>query len=504
MNSFASVVKAVASNFYGWCGANNAYFVGLSRWLDEKLDGSIVEIRCSLLTKQLINNLMAISLEGKERFLTQIYVNACITIAEIMYESGLSLEISPELTQAMQDVLTVLSGRILLYTPLDCLLIMREMDSAITEEDEQQATDLLLFLSAHPSYYRVQADKLAAAAIFYCSYEDNPAIRDGIVLGKGKYLYTLSQTVDTIQGMIEELVQVAGWIPSLYAKAPLDKPSVTRHYLYDDDVVGTASKPSLKDNLIIITDDSLGSGSYGQVFRAKANTAYIAVKIQDDPEVAIRELILMCSLTHANVQSARSFSFQGNLTLIHMPIQQSLHDLIYSSHTFEEAYALHDQVWIDGLASPFRVLDMVSRRSYARQLLQGLVYLADMRIVHGDIKPSNLLVTSSGVLKIADYGMAIVYSPSLDFAKDSEVVLYGSYYRDPNIRKPSKRFSFEADVYASGISLLEMEVSIVPYFQTIGINFGCIRDRHFRTVCTQMLARDIYSRVSAEQALAAF
>lgn len=62
------------------------------------------------------------------------------------------------------------------------------------------------------------------------------------------------------------------------------------------------------------------------------------------------------------------------------------------------------------------------------QFLSGLEFLHTNCIVHRDLKPENILVTSSGQVKLADFGLARIYScqmaltplvslPGLDLAK---------------------------------------------------------------------------------------
>jgi hypothetical protein len=51
-------------------------------------------------------------------------------------------------------------------------------------------------------------------------------------------------------------------------------------------------------------------------------------------------------------------------------------------------------------------LDASIARRHARDALCGLAYLHGAGVVHGDIKPSNLLLTSKGRLKLADFGVS--------------------------------------------------------------------------------------------------
>ncbi|KAM9040514.1 cyclin-dependent kinase 20-like isoform 16-T26 [Megaptera novaeangliae] len=58
-----------------------------------------------------------------------------------------------------------------------------------------------------------------------------------------------------------------------------------------------------------------------------------------------------------------------------------------------------------------RPLTQAQVKSYLQMLLKGVAFCHANNIVHRDLKPANLLISASGQLKIADFGLAQVFSP---------------------------------------------------------------------------------------------
>lgn len=96
----------------------------------------------------------------------------------------------------------------------------------------------------------------------------------------------------------------------------------------------------------------------------------------------------------------------------------------------------------------------------ARQVLLGLAHLHDAaRICHRDIKPSNLLLSSSGQLKISDFGVSSQLSNSM--SKCLSWVGTVTYMSPERIQGHS--YSFNTDVWSLGLLLLECAVGRYPY-----------------------------------------
>jgi cyclin-dependent kinase 7 len=87
------------------------------------------------------------------------------------------------------------------------------------------------------------------------------------------------------------------------------------------------------------------------------------------------------------------------------------------------------------------------------QMLLGLEHLHMLYILHRDLKPNNLLMDSSGRIKIADFGLARFYgSPNRNYTH--QVVT--RWYRAPELLYGARAYGTGIDMWAVGCIIGEL------------------------------------------------
>ena len=196
----------------------------------------------------------------------------------------------------------------------------------------------------------------------------------------------------------------------------------------------------------------LGEGQFATVYKAydvETDTivAVKKIKIGNKEELkdginrtALREIKLLRELKHTNI-----------INLMDVFGQKSDISLVFDFMDTDLEVIIKD---INIVLTPGNV------KSYMLMTLQGLEYLHNNWILHRDLKPNNLLVNGSGVLKIGDFGLAKFFgSPNRIYTH--QVVT--RWYRCPELLYGARNYGQGVDMWAVGCILAELLLR-VPFF----------------------------------------
>ena len=109
------------------------------------------------------------------------------------------------------------------------------------------------------------------------------------------------------------------------------------------------------------------------------------------------------------------------------------------------------------LSNPNIKFSLGEIKNVIRQLLNGLYYLHINSIIHRDIKPANILITKSGILKLADFGLSRAISNK---RSDQNRLLTNHvvtlWYRPPELLLGARKYGQEIDLWGMGCVMSEM------------------------------------------------
>lgn len=197
--------------------------------------------------------------------------------------------------------------------------------------------------------------------------------------------------------------------------------------------------------------ETISSGTFGDVARARWRGSEVAVKTLRTPSPHVGEKVLNLFLKEVSILSK----------LRHPAIVHFMGACITPKLCIVMEYltkgSLYNMLHVQKEIIPYNQIILM-----AREIAEGLNYLhlSSPKIIHRDVKSSNILVTSTKSIKIADFGI------SKETTAGSDSTMTGfmgtSSYMSPEMIRGTK-YTEKVDVYSFGILLWEMYTHKVPF-----------------------------------------
>eukprot|EP00756_Hemistasia_phaeocysticola_P004419 Hpha_TRINITY_DN12796_c0_g2::TRINITY_DN12796_c0_g2_i1::g.114313::m.114313 len=204
----------------------------------------------------------------------------------------------------------------------------------------------------------------------------------------------------------------------------------------------------------------LGKGSFGTVYSGKLVDGTIAaVKCCAVPKDALGELGLLL----------REVSFMREFD--HNRIVRCF-GCLYSRGTKEVQIFLQLMPGgsVAGLVQKKGKLSHAESQKYTKQLLEGLLYLHERKVVHRDVKGDNLLLDSQGDAHIADFGTSKQMMDTISANQKGCATMVGTpYWMAPEVimANPDEgedgQYGAKADIWSVGCTLVEMLTGQPPW-----------------------------------------
>lgn len=210
-----------------------------------------------------------------------------------------------------------------------------------------------------------------------------------------------------------------------------------------------------------ILDEKIGSGSFGDVFKAYADEDYdnpVAIKRFMTKDMKYRkkktiesEIAALLLVRHRNSNKCH-------------PALVCMIDLVYT-----ENYISIVMEYVPGKQIASLPVDLSIR--IIRRLTEGIKSLHDIDLIHRDIKPANIMITPDNQVKIVDLGLACLTAEIPETKLIQKCIsTAGSYlFMDPMIFTTPSNLTKKSDIYSLGATLacLILGINTYPKYATM-------------------------------------
>jgi serine/threonine protein kinase len=187
----------------------------------------------------------------------------------------------------------------------------------------------------------------------------------------------------------------------------------------------------------------LGSGGFGTVYLAEDTwiDKKVALKVPHKQGVDFTELVkeprLLASLSHPNIVTVLTAEKHDDVFFIVME---------YVAGETLEAIVMREGA-----------LDVARALDFTCQICNAVDHAHRAGIIHRDLRPGNMLVSESGLLKVTDFGTSRV----LEIAAHGTTVIGSPPYMAPE--QFQGKAVFASDIYSVGVTMYQMLTGMLPY-----------------------------------------
>ena len=187
----------------------------------------------------------------------------------------------------------------------------------------------------------------------------------------------------------------------------------------------------------------LGSGGFGSVYLAEDTwiKKNVAIKVPHKQNLdfsdMLKEPTLLASMSHPNI--------------VTMLTAEKLDDVFFIVLEYVPGETLEHVIMREGALELAQVLD------YTCQICNAVDHAHRAGVLHRDIRPGNMLLSESGMLKVTDFGT----SRFLEIAAHGTTVIGSPPYMAPE--QFHGKAVFASDVYSIGVTMYQMVTGELPY-----------------------------------------